>query len=135
VIYSRSRKQRVLIAFAALALFLRIAVPVGFMPSSLAGGWYLELCPDGLPVHVMAALFGEHHAHHGAGSDNVFYECDYGGGAAGAYLADCSVFSLGLPAAAAPFSFHEVAAFANTRLSGFRPRAPPSVVRGYSKQT
>ena len=70
-------------------MLLRVAIPVGFMPSGITGGWYLELCPDGMPEHVMVALYGEHHAHHGAGSDNLFFECDYGSGATGAFALDC----------------------------------------------
>jgi len=129
MIHPGSLKHRVLTALAAMALLLRIAVPVGFMPSSFANGWFLELCPDGLPAHVMVALYGEHHAHHGAGGDSVFYECDYGGGAAGALLIDCSILPWEFLTSADQVAAVEADLVTSTRLFAFRSRAPPSLVR------
>ena len=123
-----SPRYRALVALAALAMALRVMVPVGFMPSSTANGWYLELCPDGLPTQVMVALFGEHHAHHG-GDDNSFYECDYGGGTVGAALLDTGAPFATAFAAADPVAADDTSLPAGTRVLGFRSRAPPSVVR------
>ncbi len=111
-------------SFAALALLLRVAVPVGFMPSSVGHGWYLELCPDGMPVSLMVELYGEHHAHHGA-DDNVFYECDYGGGVVGAVALDCGVFACGLDPASGPVAAPGTSPLWHAPFYGFRSRAPP----------
>ncbi len=59
------------------ALLLRVAIPAGYMPASIASdGWYLQWCPNGVSAEVMAALFetarndhgsphsGQHHQHH-----------------------------------------------------------------------
>ena len=120
---ARPKRYRVLTAFASLALLLRIAIPVGFMPSGITGGWYLELCPDGMPEHVMVALYGEHHAHHGAGSDNLFFECDYGNGATGAFALDCQHTDPGHCAAGQPIfivRFDTTAHCAFVRVPGTR---------------
>lgn len=45
-------------------MLLRVVVPAGFMPSSLSEGWYLALCPDGVPVAWMVEFLG--HDHHGS---------------------------------------------------------------------
>ena len=126
---ARPTKHRALAAFAALAMLLRVVIPVGFMPSGITGGWYLELCPDGMPEHVMVALYGEHHAHHGAGSDNLFFECDYGSGATGAFALDCQHNNPGIVPPVKPFSAFQYERLPTARLSGFQSRAPPSVVR------
>lgn len=123
-----SPRYRALVTLAALAMALRVMVPVGFMPSSTANGWYLELCPDGLPAHVMVALFGEHHAHHG-GDDSSFYQCDYGGGTLGAALLDTGAPFTTPHVSADPVAVVETSLPAGTRVFGFRSRAPPSVVR------
>lgn len=53
-------KYRVGLArLALIALLLRAAVPQGYMPSAVADGWYLELCPDGISAATVAALFDE----------------------------------------------------------------------------
>jgi len=122
-------RQRVLTTLAAAALLLRVAVPVGFMPASLADGWYLELCADGLPTPVVVALFGEHHAHHGDTGETAVYHCDYGGGAAGAWLLECTVFPWVYPAVSHQPLAANVPLAADARLYAFRARAPPSGVR------
>ena len=45
-------------------------MPQGYMPVAVAGGWYLELCPDGIPVATVAALFGDLSQHHHSASDH-----------------------------------------------------------------
>jgi hypothetical protein len=126
---ARPQRYRVLTAFASLALLLRIVIPVGFMPSGISGGWYLELCPDGMPEHVMVALYGEHHAHHGAASDNLFFECDYGNGAAGAFAFGCGHNNSFIVPLAGLLSSFDSIQHPTARLSGFQSRAPPAVVR------
>ena len=121
-------RYRVLTAFACLALLLRVAIPVGFMPSGISGGWYLELCPDGMPEHVMVALYGEHHAHPGAASDNLFFECDYGNGAAGAFAFSCGHNNSSIVPLAGLLSSFDSIKLPTARLSGFQSRAPPSVM-------
>lgn len=40
------------------ALLLRVAIPAGYMPASIASdGWYLQWCPNGVSAEVMTALF------------------------------------------------------------------------------
>jgi len=130
-------RHRAVTALAVAALLLRVVIPVGFMPSGIAGGWYLELCPDGLPRQVVVALFGEHyahHGHHGVGGGVSVYHCDYGGGAAGAWLLDHTVVPLGrFPAATLLFAPDEHRA-AVSQWYGFRSRAPPSSVRNTANQ-
>ena len=81
--------RRALSYLLLTTLLLRIAVPVGYMPTSVSGGWYLEICPDGLTPAVMQVFMGEHHHHHHHGSDDgkaapVF--CDLGAGFAAALI-------------------------------------------------
>jgi hypothetical protein len=124
-----SKKRTVFSLFAAIALLIRVAIPTGFMPSSMADGWYLELCPDGMPTQVMVALFGEHHLHHGDSDEKTFFQCDYDGGAAGALLLDDSVCSSPAVAASSTYTAENISPPANKPLFGFRSRAPPEVFR------
>jgi hypothetical protein len=92
--------RRRLASLAMLAMLLRVVIPSGYMPSSLADGWYLQFCPDGIPSAVMALLIGDdshHHHHHGdmadamkSGSESdsasMFNQCDIGGGFASAFI-------------------------------------------------
>lgn len=126
---ARYQKCRILAVLAALALLLRVMIPVGFMPSTVAGGWYLELCPDGMPEHVMVTLYGEHHAHHGAGDDSLFFECDYGTGATGAFALAGGSDDHGLLPQARPLAKLQQIKPPFAPLFGFQSRAPPSVVR------
>jgi|GEM_PF-892565 hypothetical protein len=117
------------LSLAAIAMLVRVSIPTGFMPASVDDGWYLQLCPDGMPAHVMVALFGEHHAHHGGSADSTFFECDYDSGASGAVLIDSSMH------AASEFDTSNARYAAVTtltsskRLLGFRSRAPPLFLR------
>ena len=84
---NRGRQAR-LRRFAGLALsvglLLRVMVPAGLMPADTDSGWYLKICPDGMPVAVMVAVFGDQHAHHhhhdGGHSDHStdYQQCDLG---------------------------------------------------------
>lgn len=47
-------------------LLLRALVPVGYMPATLASGWPVQLCPDGMSAEAMTALLGQSHQHHSA---------------------------------------------------------------------
>lgn len=116
-------------------MLLRVVIPVGFMPSGITGGWYLELCPDGMPEQVMVAIFGEHHAHHGTGSDNLFFECDYGNGTTGAFALHCQHNNPGIVAQARPFSAFAYEQLPTARLRSFQSRDPPSVIRYPAKFT
>jgi len=71
---------------ALLAFLLRLVVPLGTMPAALSDGWFLQLCPDGLPGPVMARLLGEthhHHHHDGANADTTPVRCDLGNALSG----------------------------------------------------
>jgi hypothetical protein len=60
MVMNASRHTAVSLAFrlALLAFLLRLLVPLGTMPAALSDGWFLKLCPDGLPAQVMARLLG-----------------------------------------------------------------------------
>ena len=59
-------------------LLLRAIVPVGYMPGSIKGDSWFELCPDGLPQNFVAALKGEHHHHGDSDSAPGVGECAFG---------------------------------------------------------
>jgi len=74
----RLTPRRLLARLVLVGLVLRVAVPVGFMPSNLDDGWFLKLSPDGMPMSVMMALLGHHHQHHGEEAQ-TYQQCDLGG--------------------------------------------------------
>ena len=125
MIHPRSTRHSVFAMLAAIALLVRVAIPTGFMPSSMDDGWYLQLCPDGMPAHVMVALFGEDHSHHGQPDEDTFFQCDYDSGVVGdAILDDILLLSsesapTNLVAPGTRFLLPRSPAF------GFRSRAPP----------
>lgn len=53
-------------------------VPVGLMPQATSDGWWLKICPDGMPHSVMMALSGHEHHHHEAETE-TYQPCDLGG--------------------------------------------------------
>ena len=134
----RSLTQRVLSVLAAMALTFQVLVPVGFMPASVADGWYIEFCPDGLPTPTLVALYGAHHAHHGAvhhahpgvEGSTEFYQCDYGAGAgSGGLLVHRSPLYPGLCLPVKEFPKPPGGVAFDHALRGFWCRAPPSSVR------
>jgi hypothetical protein len=52
-------------AAAWLVLLLQSLAPPGYMPGSLADGWPVVLCPEGLPAGFLRA----HHHHDGAADE------------------------------------------------------------------
>ena len=144
------------LAFARLVLFalvLRIAVPAGYMPANLGDGWFLALCPDGMPAHVMVAWLGPQHQHHGQhqnltnddshhsphhmGYDSgplptaadlpQYVQCDLGGGLAfEADLHSCGP-SIEEPNATAALLAHDCAVRQWRRYHPYLVRAPPSL--------
>ena len=88
MIHPHSTRYSVFATLAAIALLVRVAIPTGFMPSSMDDGWYLQLCPDGMPTHIMVALFGEDHSHHGQPDEDTFFQCDYDSGVVGDAILD-----------------------------------------------
>lgn len=121
---NRSIASRLLARLVLVGLVLRVAVPGGFMPADLDDGWFLKLCPDGMPMSVMMALLGHDHHHHHDDS-TPYQQCDLGGG-----LADeDSLHSVEqLVASCLPASTQATIAqvFApGTAASVFQARAPP----------
>lgn len=137
-------------ALAVLALSLRVLVPGGYMPASVADGWYLQWCPDGVSVEVLEALFGQsaagdsahaHHLHHagpGPGDPSAPAAEQFDGPPAYAQC-DLSGFSADLHHAVAPPLLAPTALsavrhrFAPTPVHAKRPlryrsRAPPTLV-------
>jgi hypothetical protein len=112
------------------AFALRILVPVGYMPSAVSGGWFLQLCPDGLSAHVMTRLLGGAHAHHhlhqvGETSAAKPLQCDLGS-ALSAELGKAETLAL-IPVGASepPQTFGESSPADSLLLHAFRSRAPP----------
>jgi hypothetical protein len=66
------------------AVVLRAFIPVGYMPALSAGGLPFELCHDGMPADIMAALQGHADPAHSHGAQ-------HGGGAAEADADGCVV--------------------------------------------
>ena len=67
---THTRRSRWLFA-VCLALAVQSLYPAGYMPASLASGWPIMLCPDGLPTGFLDS--GDHHSgahHHGATHDH-----------------------------------------------------------------
>ena len=62
------RSSRFLVAVLLTGTLLRAFVPAGYMPAAPGKGLLFELCHDGMPPAIMAALDGHGHGHgsHGA---------------------------------------------------------------------
>ena len=121
-----------LLVLAAFAL--RVLVPVGYMPTAVSGGWFLQLCPDGLSPQVMAGLMGGGHAHHHHHADNSGsaepQRCDLGS-ALSAELGKAEIPSLPQGEASdlvGPGG--ESSSAVSLILHAYRSRAPPGASRG-----
>jgi len=107
-------------------LLLRAIVPAGYMPGSLERGTWFELCPEGLPVAVIAAFAGDHHHHAtGDGPSSAVGDCSFGD-----LLNTAAVHAASdQPAPPIPFSVPEPVAEQDFPLLRRRivhaPRAPP----------
>jgi len=94
--------RRLITGIAMLAMLLRILVPTGFMPGSLASGWYIVLCPDGIPSSTMMVLMDEHSHHHmqpkgtNTLADDEYKQCDLGSGFISAALFQPAELALGV---------------------------------------
>ena len=115
-----SRRHHRLARLVLLGMMLRVAVPAGFMPADLSGGWYLRLCPEDVPAHVIAALLGHaHHAHDAAEPEGGYVPCELGGG-------------LSTPAMLDPPHQHETRASNDVPAGrGSLPRLEPAILQGY----
>lgn len=98
-------------AFAALmvlmALAVRLAVPVGFMPAATAAGVTIVPCPAAEPVH--AAMPGMHHGHE----------------APGKAAADCPFAGLSLPSLGGADAVQIAALVLAIFVAGLRPAVLP----------
>jgi hypothetical protein len=129
----RSFAVRSALRLALGALVLRLLVPVGTMPAALADGWFLKLCPDGLPVETLARLLGESHHHHhhpGAGeAKSSPVRCDLGAALSGDVIKpdlDVAVFP---PSVFADRFMPAAVSWRDSpSLPPFRSRAPPAAV-------
>ncbi len=57
------RSSRYLVAVLLTGTLLRAFVPAGYMPAAPGKGLLFELCHDGMPPAIMAALDGHGHGH------------------------------------------------------------------------
>ncbi len=120
---------------AAAAMALQVAVPRGFMPAAVSGGWYLQLCPDGLSAEVMQVLLGDqhqHHHHHGGHHDghqgssaDTGKPCELAGLYADA-LAMFAVNAAGPEPAPTPALFAASHQPRASRFTSYLSRAPPA---------
>ena len=120
---ARSSAKR-LIGTIVAAFILQSAIPLGYMPSSIADGIFVELCPDGLSANFVAAITGDHHAHH-ADDGSAFEQCEVGQSiqpaAASADFAH-TIQKLALASESYPAT---EAVFVRLHGNQYRPRAPP----------
>lgn len=130
----RSRRNLALAPLLLVALLLRAIVPVGLMPSAVADGSFLTLCPDSFGSAAITALLGEHahhnhHQHHDPAASGVSAanpeRCALGEGLASAATVDAPAIAILTPA---PATFSHPAAppapATPVRL-GYHARAPP----------
>ena len=63
------KNRRHWLAAVCLALAVQSLFPAGYMPASLADGWPVMLCPDGLPADFLPTSGHHHGAHHDHGDE------------------------------------------------------------------
>jgi hypothetical protein len=126
---SRSFALRSALRLALGALLLRLLVPVGTMPSALADGWFLKLCPDRLPAETLARLLGEPHHHHHAADERTAspVRCDLGATLSGDVIKpDLAVPMLSATVVGVRFVPTAGAFAVSPALPPFHSRAPPA---------
>jgi hypothetical protein len=124
VMPQRSMDRRVTFRLILAAMLLRVLVPAGLMPAGHEGSWHLEICPDGLPGRVVAALLGHDHVHHTENA-TAFQYCDLGAAFAGSFLvgdADELILTHG---STPEQTLGELSPATLTATYAFRPRGPP----------
>lgn len=118
--------RRFLISFALLSFALRAIVPLGFMPASISDGKFVEICPSGMPAELVAALFGEHHLHHGSSAASAdFSHCDLGGSFGGLAAIDTSADVLPIVDLAKGWSLRDAKQAPRRVFERPRARSPP----------
>lgn len=65
----RHRSSQFIVAVLLTGTLLRAFVPAGYMPAAPGTGLLFELCHDGMPPAIMAALDGHVHGHATHGDD------------------------------------------------------------------
>jgi len=134
VVTSALNHHRWIAGVALLALLLRVLVPAGYMPAALASGWYLSLCPHGMPNPAAVAALGHsmHHDHAQHGHDHDAAQgpdqCELGSGFA--LLAMVAAFAS--PVALAPVLAivytYALPFLARTHARFYDGRAPPLIL-------
>jgi hypothetical protein len=131
---AQPRAQLPLAALLLAALLLRAIVPVGLMPSAVADGGFLTLCPERFGSAAITALLGEsaHHVHHhhGVAADqdpaSNPERCALGEGLASAVAVDAPALEL---LALAPAVFDRPVTLRTPdqpARQGYQARAPPA---------
>ncbi len=117
-------QHRTLFALTFAALVLRVLVPAGLMPNAVAdNGWYLSICPDGLPAQLAHKLLG--HAHHMDKPGSELVQCDLGAGFGQAVAASGDSVQVDSNTAVVLFFADTLIAPRVTRFPSYVPRAPP----------
>ena len=63
--HQRQDTWRPAVQLAVLALVVRAAIPLGYMPGNVFAGEFMVLCPTGIPAAFMEAITGHQHGHGG----------------------------------------------------------------------
>jgi hypothetical protein len=87
-------KQLKTVLLLSAVLLLRATIPAGYMPAATGSGWFVDLCPEGLPSGLMEVLGESSEHHHG--------HMDHGQGGSGEPGNDdhlCPIGQMLLPAA------------------------------------
>ena len=111
---------------AYLALACRLLVPPGYMPSALAEGGPISLCPVGLPAGFVPESAGHDHEDYGA-AERLWEPCLFGA-AVDTALATAKVHFDVTRLQLSGLPVHAVQVHNPPRALGFFSRAPPRLV-------
>jgi len=134
----RSHRRVGLLALALLAV--QALIPIGYMPAAVSSGMIVQLCPDGIPPGLLAAIAGkpagahDHHAdsatsHDDAGHSEGALDCPFS--PLGSSTAVVALFpvSIATPLHADSIERTEpTVARKDRRLNNIRARAPPGTI-------
>lgn len=111
------------------SLLLRILVPAGFMPASVADGWYLTLCPDGWSRQALTVLLGHQHHHAPEHHSGGVQQCELGGGLAAPCVTAAGGAEPRAPGSSPAPPLPQATPVLAVPDPAFRPRAPPRLSR------
>ncbi|MCY3794939.1 MAG: hypothetical protein OXG51_11280 [Gammaproteobacteria bacterium] len=119
--------RRGLLYAAYLALACRLLVPPGYMPSALAEGGPISLCPMGLPAGFLPETAGHDHEEDFGAAERLWEPCLFGA-AVDTALATARVHFDVTRLQLLALPVHAVQVHNPPRALGFFSRAPPRLV-------